>query len=515
MKNLQKYLVVILCLAFVFIFAGCNMIKSNTSSQGNQSNGNGGGTGGGAVNPPTKNIEVVPTEFKQAYRYKTADDSVANDISDLANALVSSFVNTFGVGCGYDQNSTDYIYHCINFEDEKYFYFDSIKGTIYKKFNEVEGTDFVYYELNTSWGWTIKNGTPFFLVYNKTGCGFDLFVYDAKKICDNINDEDRENYQNYYKNIYKPCMEVVLYEILLGNTDYQNMIKVEGYNADNYPKITYRGQTVDYNNGEIDLSGAIADLKDEYFDKASYFGISDNDAEKIKYYIMEYIIGSNAYNADGGQKTQNRNYQAYVDNLIKTEIADNDDYKKYARNRFEDGQLSVPETGDYFSLVDKAEYQSLVIMAEDADEFSSCWIAFQSDRDLKINMYLRYYDGQQIKTTTPKLMDVKAGKFDLNKHNTSYFEFGAGGNLVIEKFDNNDTIKADSVKTNSKSTNIYKTVDSLNGFGGVSVLNEENVNSSFVEIVLDVVKSPNDKVGTDYSFQVAMFGLYMKSTIEE
>ena len=48
----------------------------------------------------------------------------------------------------------------------------------------------------------------------------------------------------------------------------------------------------------------------------------------------------------------------------------------------------------------------------------------------------------------------------------------------------------------------------------MSVFNENNVNASFLEIVLDVEKNAYDPIGTDYSFQVALFGLVLKSDID-
>ena len=48
----------------------------------------------------------------------------------------------------------------------------------------------------------------------------------------------------------------------------------------------------------------------------------------------------------------------------------------------------------------------------------------------------------------------------------------------------------------------------------MSVFNENNVNTSFLEIVLDVEKNANDPIGTDYSFQVALFSLVFKSDLD-
>ena len=51
---------------------------------------------------------------------------------------------------------------------------------------------------------------------------------------------------------------------------------------------------------------------------------------------------------------------------------------------------------------------------------------------------------------------------------------------------------------------LYKVISSENGYGGITVLNEKKINSSFFEIVLDVVKTPNDPPDTDYNFRLVL-----------
>ena len=40
------------------------------------------------------------------------------------------------------------------------------------------------------------------------------------------------------------------------------------------------------------------------------------------------------------------------------------------------------------------------------------------------------------------------------------------------------------------------------GYGGLTVLDENRIQSSFYEIIFDIVKSPTDPVGMDYDFKV-------------
>ncbi len=50
----------------------------------------------------------------------------------------------------------------------------------------------------------------------------------------------------------------------------------------------------------------------------------------------------------------------------------------------------------------------------------------------------------------------------------------------------------------------YKVVESKNGHGGTTVLNEKHIKSSFFEIVFDIVKSETDPEGTDYNFSLVL-----------
>lgn len=50
----------------------------------------------------------------------------------------------------------------------------------------------------------------------------------------------------------------------------------------------------------------------------------------------------------------------------------------------------------------------------------------------------------------------------------------------------------------------YKVIESKNGHGGTTVLNEKHIKSSFFEIVFDIVKRETDPGGTDYNFSLVL-----------
>lgn len=497
-------LVLVLLLNVCLVFTGCSVIGANwTDNTGGGSDdieGSGGGSSG-------LQVQIVPTKFKLGYRGTENDEVAEENIKNLASALVGDFASTYGAGKGHGENQNVYYYDSIRYQAED--------ATV-----SYAGTDIemVMPNTNKKWVWSFNNeenlpifkGAAGMVKTNYTGVGGAAATY---------NEANAEIYKTFYKKLYSEAMEVVLYEILLGKTDYQNMIVVAGeFDSNGYPVVTYRGQSISIDDGKLDFSGILTTLKQTYFDKATYFGFSLDDGAKIKNYIINYVIGTQAHTDKDGndQLNANRNYNAYVDQLVDGKINSESEYFWYSRTVFKDGSLAISSTEDYFGLIPKAEYQSLVLMAEKEDAFSSCWIAFQSDRDLKISMYYRYYDGRTVRTTSPITIKVSGGKYDIIAHDMSYTDYGADVNncFEIECFDNNDQVAALTERSNSPLNEIYKPIASKNGYGCVSVFNEEMVETSFLEIVLDVEKNPNDPLGTDYSFQVALFGLIFKSDLD-
>lgn len=492
-------LLVLLLSVCCVLFAGCSIVAPDGWHEKESGSGGSGGSG-------NQSAQFVPNKFKLGYRGTDTDEEAKNNIADLSKELVEDFASTYGAGKGFGENQNVYYYDSIRYQAEDAIV--SYAGT---------NIEMVMPNTNKKWSWSFNNeenlpifkGAAGMVKTNYTGAGGASATY---------NESNAAQYQNFYSKLYSQSMEVVLYEILLGRTDFQNMIVIgDAFDAQGYPQISYRGKSVAITDGKPNFDAILGDLQAEYFDKITYFGFSVTDGAKIKNYIINHVIGSKALSDKDGndQLNNNRNYRAYVEKLVDGKINSETKYYWYSRTAFEDSKLAISSTEDYFQLVPKAEYQSLVLMAEEADEFSSCWIAFQSERDLKINMYYRYFDGQTIRTTAPKTIEVKGGAYDMIDNDSSVRDFGTdNGYFAIDVFDNNDFVAAPTARTNNSDTKIYNPIASKNGFGCVSVFNENNVNNSFLEIVLDVEKNAYDPIGTDYSFQVALFGLVLKSDID-
>lgn len=490
-------LLVLLLSVCCVLFAGCSIVDPDDWDENEGGSGGSGGSG-------NQSAQFVPNKFKLGYRGTGTDEEAKNNIADLSKELVEDFATTFGAGKGFGENQNVY-------------YYDSIRYQAYTEFDEEDDETYVKARAANRWEWSFKNAKPP-LYKGAAAMAKDLYEDQSSGASATYSGDNLTNYINFYSKLYSQSMEVVLYEILLGRTDFQNMIVIGNeFDAQGYPQISYRGKSVAITDGKPNFDAILGDLQAEYFDKITYFGFSVTDGAKIKNYIINHVIGSKALSDKDGndQLNNNRNYRAYVEQLVDGKINSETKYYWYSRTAFKDSRLAISSTGDYFQLVPKAEYQSLVLMAEEADEFSFCWIAFQSARDLKINMYYRYFDGQTIKTTTPKTIEVKGGAYDMIDNDSSDMDFGVdNGYFAIDVFDNNNFVAAPTARTNNPDTNIYNPIASKNGFGCVSVFNENNVNTSFLEIVLDVEKNANDPIGTDYSFQVALFSLIFKSDLD-
>lgn len=499
-------ILVLLLSVCCLLLAGCSIVDPDTWDDDiGEGGSSGSGEGGSGSSSGGQTAQIVPNKFKMGYRGTQESEDAAQKIKTLAGELVEDFASTFGAGKGYGENQSVYYYDSIRYQAYKKEIDDGEGGTVVQ----------VWAQKNLRWNWSLSNSDTSIL---GEGVANNSRYTAYESLADSFY--DKTTYLNVYKDLYSEAMEVVLYEILLGKTDYQNMIVVgDNFDSNGYPQVTYRGQSVSVVDDKLNFSNFLTTLKAEYFDKATYFGFSIDDGAKIKNYIINYVVGQKAHKDKDGadQLDANRNYNKYVGDLVDGKINSTSTYYWYARAGFKDGRLAISSTGDYFQLVPKAEYQSLVLMAEEADAFSFCWIAFQSARDLNINMYFRYYDNstQTIKTTTPKKIKVDGGAYDMWDHDTSDMDFGTdSGYFAIDIFDNNDVVAAPTARANSNTTEIYKPIASKNGFGSISVFNEENVDCSFLEIVLDVEKNANDPVGTDYSFQVALFSLIFKSDLD-
>ncbi|MDD4110763.1 MAG: hypothetical protein PHS54_04340 [Clostridia bacterium] len=94
----------------------------------------------------------------------------------------------------------------------------------------------------------------------------------------------------------------------------------------------------------------------------------------------------------------------------------------------------------------------------------------------------------------PPLTDQTA----IEKLNTGGYEYNLGWSVT----NLSEEITQEMIDSAQEASKYYKVIDSQNGYGGLTVLDENKIQSSFYEIIFDIVKRPTDPVGMDYDFKV-------------
>ena len=218
---------------------------------------------------------------------------------------------------------------------------------------------------------------------------------------------------------------------------------------------------------------------------------------------------------------------------------------------------------DQFSGKPYAEYQSIVVDPKVSEETlpsqglelecGFCFNFMSKNKDLKIATKIRYYIYDE-ETGTGKLFEFDGNTIDFvsgantfknsagetcyendfafsidtaelekldptlvrhevqeNDPNACYYTvpFFKNSEIIQKAKDSELSLSSEDA---SKIARLYKVIESEKGYGGLTVLDEKKVKSSFFEIVLDVIKSPED-VNTDYNFSLVVSGTLLNPGI--
>lgn len=196
---------------------------------------------------------------------------------------------------------------------------------------------------------------------------------------------------------------------------------------------------------------------------------------------------------------------------------------------FEEISDGVPSGNNYtFKDSPKAEYQSILMITNPDVVFElEAGIAFNIlaySKDLVINIMIRYYDHNAKTLYTlqcdPATFESATTVIDPTIEDpaketgySSDFEVGfnsawaAADKFIIphvNKEGYNDLGRDEEINLGTEGAEFYKIIDSQNGYGGITVINENKMNCSFYEIVFDAIKNSNDPVDKDYTFKVTV-----------
>ena len=295
--------------------------------------------------------------------------------------------------------------------------------------------------------------------------------------------------------------------------------------------------------GNVQATG----LMNELVTKGSYVGISQDALAKIKEYILTNVIGSQKFaETNANNHFSKQDYAFILDQIwakkqnfhMKNTLNIDDEtdygcvfdiYPATALQDFPSNAFFVNSSDNQaFQHIQKAEYQSIVIMPNKQQYLEEIWFYLASDRQMTVNYYTRSFDAKTGLVSVGPVKQVKTNiesefVYEEASHGTVTFYKNSEETIVrTEKF-NND-IGGGIINTNGQAvamtypmSKYFVAVPSLNGFGSVSVLNHQKFaeadGCSFIEIVFDVQKDGDDD--KDYSFKVGMsyYGMPSQSEI--
>ena len=403
-----------------------------------------------------------------------------------------------------------------------------------------------YYTYNdVSWNWT----------FGKQINQFETYILDNQKI--EKNEPNIRNIILYYQellikifnditSIYSTVLEYNIYELVLGRTPTAPVIEISDTATAvlDSVKVTLNEQTVDGTTTTRDE--IMAPIKEEFSLYGTYVGFSERDKENLTNYILKTVIGDQIVN--NSMYNQNNEYQTKVAEIIENanptlnqdveegETPLRDFFDPYPASKIKDFNGTafyinggIDENGNLsntnaFEHIPSAEYQSFVIMPEQEDlSLCALWLAFESEQPIDAVIRVRYYNGAgRLFETAKQQISMSGDPFDattdivmmdLVYNEISDTELDTEVDMILDPFDNEldgGILKADDIDgkyVTGALANYYNIIESDSGFGAIGVLNHNRIPFSYMEIVIDVIKDPNEPQAT-YPFKMGVVGIF-------
>lgn len=479
------------------------------------------------------------------------DPYVIDDIlSKVENESVSIIKDKFYSTNESEKDSLKYFYDAIRYQ---------ITNVETKDNETPEDTsdDYVEVTADTSLGWNwVRNYTAFSyddedlesyicsIIFSTSVSGNDNIKntdeFSLSRIQEYYSDYiDLEDYSSTFSNtnfIY--TLGYAIYCIVLGLTPngagwVGNTWQVEGYES-----------------AEV----AFNTLKNTFQESGSYVGLTQRNKDQITTYILNNVIGESAVSASNHSELGYDLYYEdvvravveYCGKLTKTGTAGGDSYAgdAFIASELVDFDQSMfffeHEGDDPFKNIQSCEYQSLIIMPGEDEEFvdiSDIWLDFRyvaHDKDgnaidnpdlyLDIRIVLRWWDGSHMHTCY-KDIRLFNGVYDPGGESTAWFELDAsvaagedfpesfGSVARISQFNCEDLVVPDdgeepenisalTITGETPQRHYFEVVNSDSGFGSYGRLKAEKMGSNpFLEINFDIQKN-NIETYRSYDFQV-------------
>ena len=394
---------------------------------------------------------------------------------------------------------------------------------------------------NVSWNWT----------FGKQIYQFETYLLNNEKI--EKNETNIRNIITYYQgllrsvfdnitSIYSIVLEYNIYELVLGRTPTAPVIVVHD---DQIPTVSINGIEIIVSGDTTNRTEIITPIQEEFSLYGTYVGFSERDRENLTNYILETVIGDQIVNNPTYNK--NNEYQTKVAEIIEnanpTSNQDVEEGQEPPRDFFDPYPASkikdfngtafyinggVDENGNSannaFDHIQSAEYQSFVIMPEQEDlSLCALWLAFESEQPIDAVIRVRYYNGAgRLFETAKQQISMSGDPFDattdivmmdLVYNEISDTELDTEVDMILDPFDNEldgGILKADDIDgkyVTGALANYYNIIESDSGFGAIGVLNHNRIPFSYMEIVIDVIKDPNEPQAT-YPFKMGVVGIF-------
>jgi len=413
------------------------------------------------------------TSFKSCYRAESYEQD--NTVSDYAHLIVEQLYANFGVL--NDDNTPSKIQYKPNASsDENY---DKIR--VQTQLNDVNA--------DVTWHWTFSQKRE---GANSLSEGTGATEYYKTTAVQSA-------YYSAFVPIYSIAMEIVLYEIMIGQTPTIFTIDVDHENDTTvvYFDSAKTKETYVAPSGE-DECLALSEVKDIFARKAIYVGLTEENVVTLKNYILnqvigENVIGSEAYNRVivGGQP-QPLDY--VVSQILTLELDEETKsiYSPYPASYVQDfagNSLYInPDSSEALSHIPAREYQSLtVIPAMSEQSLLTFWMAFECEYDIIMDISLNFYDSNlNTYSTITTLKDFKISAGTWNPENIINFDCNSNyqiSPITVSEISAREPIVINNLAGTANYYNILK-----NGNNIIGILNQNKINQSYYEFTFEIHK---------------------------
>ena len=394
---------------------------------------------------------------------------------------------------------------------------------------------------NIFWNWSFGKNLSFFETYlNVNYKQIEKTDNNLRLLINHYNTLINDNF-NMVISIYSTVLEYNIYELVLGRTPTVPVVEISDTATTvlDSVKVTLNGQTVDGTTNTRD--SIITPIQEEFYQYGTYVGFTERDRENLTNYILETVIGDQIVNSSKYNK--NNEYQTKVAEIVynsnptasSSDDSIRDFFDPYPASKIKDFNGTafyinggVDENGNSannaFDHIQSAEYQSFVIMPEQEDlTLCALWLAFESEQPIDAVIRVRYYDGAgRLFETARQPISMSGDPFnavsdiimvDLVYSEITDTELDTSVDMSLDIFDNsldNGILEADEIDgkyVTGELANYYNIIESESGFGAIGVLNHNRIPFSYMEIVIDVIKDPNQPQAT-YPFKMGVVGIF-------